>query len=126
MHTHPTILLVEDDPLLREAVRLLLEDAGYLVEEAGTAAQAVRSFETTRPSLVLLDLGLPDRHGLELLRELKPREDARDVPFVALTGRAGVEEKRRCLEAGCRDYMVKPVDGRTLLQKLPDLINAPT
>lgn len=117
---------MEDDPLLREAVRLLLEDAGYLVEEAGTAAQAVRSFETTRPSLVLLDLGLPDRHGLELLRELKPREDARDVPFVALTGRAGVEEKRRCLEAGCRDYMVKPVDGRTLLQKLPDLINAPT
>lgn len=119
---HPRILLVEDDPLLREAVRLLLEDAGYLVEEAGTAAQAVHSFETVRPSLVLLDLGLPDRSGLDLVRELKPREEARDVTFVALTGRAGSDEKRRCLEAGCREVMVKPVDGRTLLQKLPSLI----
>lgn len=125
MDTQSTILLVEDDPFLREAIRLLLEDAGYGVREAGTAAQALAVLDDSRPSLVLLDLGLPDRSGVDLVHDLNARtgrSDGTDIPIVALTGRAGADERRRCMAAGCRDYLVKPVDPRTLLQKIPELL----
>lgn len=121
--TNPTtILLVEDDPYLREAVRILLEDAGYGIVEAGTAAQAVAAFNAAVPDMILLDLGLPDRHGLELARELVARPDGNAVSIVALTGRTSAEERMRALDAGCREVISKPVDPQTLLRRIPDLL----
>src|SRR4051812_43094913 len=91
-----TILLVEDDPFLRDAFRLLLEDAGYGVLEAGTAAQAMEAATTQLPRLVLLDLGLPDRPGLDVVKQLRADERTKDMRIVALTGRVGPEEQRAC------------------------------
>lgn len=125
MTTQSTILLVEDDPFLREAFRILLEEAGYGVREAGNAAQALELVRDNPPSLVLLDLGLPDRSGLDILPDLTTNttgESGDTIPIVALTGRAGADERRRCLDAGCRDYLVKPVDPSTLLRRIPELI----
>lgn len=116
-----TILLVEDDPLLRQAFRLLLEDAGYVVAEAGTAAEALESVAARPPQLVLLDLGLPDRPGLEVARTLSGAPATARIPIVALTGRVGAAEQRACMEAGCRQYIPKPVEPRELLRRLPDL-----
>lgn len=116
-----TILLVEDDPFLREAVRILLEDAGYGIVEAGTAAQAIAAVEARAPDLILLDLGLPDRHGLDLARELTARPDSH-MSIVALTGRTSAEERRNALDAGCREVFVKPVEPGTLLRRIPELL----
>jgi CheY-like chemotaxis protein len=113
------ILLVEDDPLLRDAFRLLLEDAGYQVREAGSAKEALEAVDDAVPALVLLDLGLPDRPGLDVARELSSRTATRDVPVVALTGRVGPEERRMCLDAGCVQYLAKPIEPRELLRMLP-------
>lgn len=123
--TTAPILLVEDDSLLRDAFRLLLEDAGYDVREAGTAGEALAAVEERIPALVLLDLGLPDRPGLEVARALSASERTRDVPVVALTGRVGPEEQRLCLEAGCTQYLAKPVEPRELLRRLPDWLKRP-
>lgn len=117
------ILLVEDDPLLRHAFRLLLEDAGYTVHEAGTAAEAMRQTHAHQPRLVLLDLGLPDRPGLEVAREITGSEALRAVRVVALTGRVGRAERDACLEAGCTHFFTKPIEPRELLRQLPELIN---
>lgn len=117
-----SILLVEDDPLLRQAFRLLLEDAGYDVREAGTAQQALRAVHDRVPRLVLLDLGLPDRPGLEVARELMGRPDTRHVRVVALTGRVGPRERQECLDAGCFHYLSKPIEPRELLRQLPGLL----
>ncbi len=116
------ILIVEDDVLLREAFRLLLEDVGYEVREAGTAAEALDAVASDPPSLVLLDLGLPDRPGLEVARELRSTPDAHTTPVVALTGRVGAEERRACLEAGCTAYLPKPVEPRTLLRRINEVL----
>lgn len=121
-NTPKTILLVEDDPLLRQALCLLLEDAGYTVVEAGTAAAALAAVAKSRPTLVLLDLGLPDRPGLDVARALAGAPETAHIPVVALTGRVGAAEKRASLEAGCSLYLTKPVDARTLLERLPALI----
>jgi DNA-binding response OmpR family regulator len=117
-----TILLVEDDPLLRHAFRLLLEDAGYRVLEAGSAAEAMSTIGQAVPDLVLLDLGLPDRPGLDVARELRADARTRALPVVALTGRSGEAERRACLAAGCSHYFAKPVEPRELLNRIPDML----
>jgi CheY-like chemotaxis protein len=118
----PSILLVEDDPLLRHAFRLLLEDAGYIVHEAGTAAEALRKTSESLPSLVLLDLGLPDRPGLEVAREITSAPETAGVRVVALTGRVGARERDACFAAGCSHFFSKPIEPRELLRRLPELI----
>lgn len=118
----PTILLVEDDPLLRHAFRLLLEDAGYEVHEAGTAAQALDEAAARKPALVLLDLGLPDRPGLEVARHITSQPETAGVRVVALTGRVGATERDACFEAGCTHFFTKPIEPRELLRRLPELL----
>ena len=117
-----TILIVEDDELLRDAFRLLLEDAGYQVLEAGTADEAIALAQDRLPALMVLDLGLPDRPGLEVVRTLRRDPALIDIPVVALTGRVGEAEKRACLDAGCDRYLAKPVSPRELLRELPELL----
>jgi CheY-like chemotaxis protein len=117
-----SILLVEDDPLLRHAFRLLLEDAGYRVHEAGTAAQALDRAASERPSLVLLDLGLPDRPGLEVARSITSQPETAGIRVVALTGRVGARERDACFAAGCSHFFTKPIEPRELLRRLPELL----
>ena len=122
--TEPThaILLVEDDPLLRHAFRLLLEDAGYEVHEAGTAAQAIDEAHARKPALILLDLGLPDRPGLEVARHITSQPETAGIRVVALTGRVGARERDACFEAGCTHFFTKPIEPRELLRRLPELL----
>lgn len=117
-----SILLVEDDPLLRHAFSLLLQDAGYDVLEAGSAADAIRKAHEHRPALMLLDLGLPDRPGIEVARELSGAADTGGIRIVALTGRTGARERQECLDAGCTHFFSKPIEPRELLRRLPDLM----
>lgn len=119
----PTILIVEDDELLRDAFRLLLEDAGYQVLEAGTAAAAIEIATERLPALVVLDLGLPDRPGLDVVRTIRRDPELVATPVVALTGRVGPREEEACLAAGCDRYLAKPVAPSDLLGELPALLN---
>ena len=117
-----TILIVEDDDLLRDAFKILLEDAGYQVLEAGTASAAIQVAGERLPALVMLDMGLPDRPGIEVVRALRADPDLHATPIIALTGRVGDEERRACLEAGCDRYLSKPVAPADLLKELPELL----
>ena len=117
-----TILLVEDDSLLRHAFRLLLEDAGYRIHEAGTAHEAIEKARESVPDLILLDLGLPDAPGLDVVRTLRLDERTQETPVIALTGRVGLEEKRECMEAGCTSYLTKPIEPKVLLQRLSEFL----
>jgi two-component system, cell cycle response regulator DivK len=117
-----TILIVEDDELLRDAFKLLLEDAGYQVLEAGSAGEALSLVIERLPALVVLDLGLPDRPGLDVVRAMRQDDDLKGTPVIALTGRVGEGERRACLEAGCDRYLAKPVSPSDLLRELPTLL----
>lgn len=117
-----TILIVEDDELLRDAFKLLLEDAGYQVLEAGTARAALETVMEKLPAIVVLDLGLPDGPGLGVVRAMRADPALRDTPVIALTGRVGEAEKRECLAAGCDRYLPKPIAPSDLLAELPALL----
>lgn len=116
------VLIVEDDALLRDAFRLLLEESGYRVLGAGTGDEAVALARRERPALMLLDLGLPDRSGMDVIRELRQVAELSAMPVVALSGRPGRDERQRCLQAGFSEYLEKPVRPRWLLQELPRLL----
>ena len=122
MTSSPPVLLVEDDTLLRQAFRILLEDAGYRVAEAGTAADAVRAASAETPAAIVLDMGLPDRSGLDVARELRQLEPMRETPILALTGRVGAQEREACLAAGCTEYHGKPLSPQKLLDRLDALL----
>jgi len=124
MDERTTILLVEDEILLRRAFRTLLEASGYRVTEAGSAAEALER-AADPPDLVLLDLGLPDRNGLDIVAALRARAARSDLPVVAMTGQSGPEAARACAAAGCADHIVKPVGPRELVRRIPDWLGPP-
>ncbi|HEU4883156.1 MAG TPA: response regulator, partial [Longimicrobium sp.] len=99
-----TVLLVEDSDAIRDAFTILLEDAGYTVLGAETGGEALRLAEERVPDLVLLDMGLPDMTGLEVVRRLKAAPHTASIAVVALTGRDEEADRRACLAAGCAAY----------------------
>jgi two-component system KDP operon response regulator KdpE len=101
----PTVLLIEDDNETRGAVTRELTLRGYDVEEAVDGRSALRQWERRRPDLVLLDLGLPDIDGLQVIRAIR-REAT--TPIVILSGRYEEREKVEALERGADDYVTKP------------------
>ncbi|HEX6038746.1 MAG TPA: response regulator [Longimicrobium sp.] len=114
-----TVLLVEDSDAIRDAFTILLEDAGYTVLGAGTGEDALRLAADRVPDLVLLDMGLPDMTGLDVVRRIKAREDTAGIAVVAVTGRDEEADRKACLAAGCAAYLVKPVNTKTLVRDLP-------
>ena len=101
----PTILVVEDDQETRAALRRELAARGYRTVEAADGQEALRAWESRRPDLVLLDLGLPDMDGLDIVRRVR-REAT--TPIVILSGRYEEREKVEALERGADDYVTKP------------------
>lgn len=114
------ILLVEDDLMIGEAVSVALKDAAYAVDwvKDGTTASSV--LEHGEHQAVLLDLGLPKRDGLEVLRRL--RQDGNTVPVIVITARDGVDDRITGLDFGADDYLVKPFDVNELLARLRAVI----
>lgn len=111
----PRILVVDDEPQIRRFLRLGLEGHGFEVLEADTAATALRAAVNGRPELIVLDLGLPDREGIEVLAEI--REWSR-VPVLVLSVRSREDEKVRAFELGADDYVVKPFGMAELLARI--------
>ncbi len=101
----PTVLIVEDDQETRSVVARELTIRGYSVDQAIDATTALRRWEQRRPDVVLLDLGLPDIDGLQVVRRIR-REAA--TPIVILSGRYQEQEKVEALERGADDYVTKP------------------
>lgn len=114
-----TVLLVEDSDAIRDAFTILLEDAGYTVLGAETGTEALRLAQERVPDLVLLDMGLPDMTGLEVVRRMKAAPQMASIAVVALTGRDEEADRRACLAAGCAAYIVKPVNTQKLVRDLP-------
>jgi two-component system KDP operon response regulator KdpE len=110
-----TALVIDDEIQIRRLLRVALEGAGYAVHDAATGQGGLQAVVYRRPDVVLLDLGLPDLAGHEVLRRLR---EWSEVPVVILTVRDGEEEKIAALDAGADDYVTKPFSTPELLARL--------
>jgi len=102
------VLLVEDDAMIAQGLQVALRQAGFTVDWTADGTSASSALHSTTFDLVLLDLGLPGRDGLEVLRELRHRGDA--TPVIILTARDEIQNRVSGLDAGADDYVVKPFD----------------
>ncbi len=106
-----TILIVDDDPMIRKLIATTLEDiSGYRLQEAGDGLEAVERAGEYRPEVVLMDVGMPLLNGLDATRRIREQEWGRDMTIIALTGWGQEGDKERSREAGCDGHLVKPVD----------------
>jgi CheY-like chemotaxis protein len=120
--TRKKILVVEDEQFNRDLFIQLLEDEYELVL-AEDGQQGVKRAEDENPDLILMDLGLPILDGWEATRRIKANGTLKHIPIIAVTSHAMIGEEARALEAGCDDYLPKPIDENELTRKLKKFLS---
>jgi two-component system, cell cycle response regulator DivK len=112
------ILLIEDNPQNRYLVTFLLEHRGYEVVQAETGPQGLALAAEVRPALILLDIQLPGMDGYAVARALQGDPVLAGIPIVAVTSYAMVGDRERCLDAGARGYIEKPINPDTFVGEI--------
>lgn len=113
-----TILIVDDEPPIREMIAVALEMAGYCCLEAGNTQQAYSLILDENPQLILLDWMLPSTSGIEFARRLKQDDRTCEIPIIMLTAKGEESNKISGLEAGADDYITKPFSPRELVARI--------
>lgn len=110
------VLLVEDDPMIGETIHAALKDASYAADWVKSGPAGLNAMACHRYDVVLLDLGLPGKDGVEVLREI--RSDGNGVPLIVITARDELEDRLSGLDGGADDYVAKPFDMAELLARM--------
>jgi CheY-like chemotaxis protein len=121
----PSVLLVEDEPTYRSILKKILEESALRVIEAEDGVQALAVLKSERPNLIFLDLMMPNLDGLETLKMIKANPLLKSIPIVMLTGMSEKDVVRECIRQGAVDFVVKPSNRPTLLQKVETHMRKP-
>ena len=116
----PLVLIVEDDQGIQDVLRFLAEANGMRVVAADTCDLALREAESRRPDLAIVDLGLPDRDGIQLIQKIRTWSR---LPIIVLSARTLESQKRAALDAGADDYVAKPFSVPELLATMRALLD---
>lgn len=117
-----TILIVDDSPTIRRMVKASLGSLHATFEEAGSGLEAIETLAVGRIHAIVLDLNMPDMHGLDVLRFIRSHRQYSDVPVVVLTTRGDSDSRGEALEAGATAYMTKPFSPPALAAVVKDLL----
>lgn len=120
----PRVILIEDEPNIREAIRFILSRAGFEVSSHGDGRTAADLVARDPPDVVILDLMLPGRSGLEVLRDLRAREATRALPVLMLTARGRAPDREAALRLGATRFMTKPFSNAEVLAAVRALAEA--
>lgn len=113
-----TVLTVEDNTSNMILISRVVEAEGYQLLRADDGSKALKMLSTIVPDLILLDINIPGIHGLDLARQLKADARLAMVPIIATTANVLLGDRERCLEAGCDDYLPKPLEIRKLREMM--------
>jgi len=116
------LLVVDDEPAIREMVRFTLSRSGYECVEAENASQAKQQIVSENPDLILLDVMMPGQSGLDLARELRRNDSSKEIPIIMLTARCSEQDKIRGLDVGADDYITKPFSPGELVARIKALL----
>jgi two-component system, cell cycle response regulator DivK len=113
-----TLLLVEDDAMIRDMLSRRLQREGYQVITAVNGATAILRARSERPDLILMDMGLPLLNGYQATERLRAMPETATIPIIALTAFAMTGDREKCLAAGCDEYESKPIALERLVTKI--------
>jgi CheY-like chemotaxis protein len=114
------VLVIEDDPDISLGIKTVLDRSGFEVAEANTGREGLRAFHAHQPDLVVLDIGLPEMDGYELAQRLRSVPGLADTPFVAVTGYAQDDDRRRALANGFTEHLAKPLTPDRVIECIKD------
>jgi len=120
----PKVTIVDDDRDTREMLSFALESEGFEVNAAANGLRLISSLQLKRPDVILMDVNMSWIDGFELCKAVKKNEQFRDIPVIFISGRGDADDRRRGLEAGAADYLVKPLDLTALIERLRELISS--
>lgn len=112
------ILIVEDDKKSLDVARILLTSAGYKVVEAGDGLDALDKTFEENPNLILMDMQLPRMDGYEASRRIKSDKRSAKIPIIALTSYAMKGDREKAIDAGCNEYIEKPINPATFIEEI--------
>ena len=112
------ILLVEDNEMNKDMLSRRLTKKGYEVIFAMDGQEAIDMSQSETPDVILMDMGLPVKDGLQATKEIKENSDTANIPIIALTANAMAEHRQQALDGGCDEYETKPVRLPSLLEKI--------
>ncbi|MBM7845823.1 response regulator [Herpetosiphon giganteus] len=116
------ILLVEDHEMNRDMLKRRLERRDFTVSIAVDGQEAIDMVESLMPDIILMDMSLPNVDGWTATRTIKANSAVSQIPIIGLTAHAMAGDRERCLEAGCNEYEIKPVDFTSLVSKIQALV----
>jgi two-component system, OmpR family, phosphate regulon response regulator PhoB len=122
--TNTRILIVEDHPTMREAMRLVLEGEGFVIDEAADGQRALEMMRTEPPDLVFLDMNMPGSSGAEVLTEIRADPVTAGIRVIVVTA-DGEEGRARALAIGADEYFTKPFSPITLLSTVEQVLSSP-
>src|SRR5262249_4500096 len=120
----PLVLVVDDDPQVREVVRVNLEMEGYAVAEAGDAEEGLKAVDADAPDLILLDVMMPQVDGWEMLRRVQERHGIGSIPVVMFSGQLEGTAQHEAAERGAQGFVGKPFDLRALIEQTKQIVPA--
>lgn len=118
----PRILVVEDNAENSDALSRRLQRRGFEVLIAADGAAGVNMTVAEKPDLVLMDMNMPEMDGWEATRQIRAKDEFKQLPIIALTAHAMSGDRERALEAGCSDYHTKPVEFPKLMQQIESML----
>ena len=118
------ILVVDDEPKIREVIKEYAEFSGYEVTEAADGMSAVGLCKLNDYDLIIMDIMMPIMNGYEVAKTIRSmdREDAKTIPIIAMTANAFTEDRIRAKEAGMNEHIAKPVDAKSLVKVIHELV----
>lgn len=118
-----SVLVVDDEPMTRDLLRMMLEHARFNVLEAEDGLEALEKVKQHRPDLIVLDVMMPNMDGLTVCRILRGQEATAELPIVMLSAKISPEDIEAGLRAGATSYLTKPVSRKDLIQHLEDVLS---
>ena len=121
-----TILIADDDPAIRNILRLAIEKQGHKVIDVDDGAKAFAAFEEHSPALVLLDVDMPVENGYSACRRIRRSPDGKGIPILMVTGRADIDSVSNAYDAGATDFIAKPINWLIFGHRIQYLLRAGT
>jgi DNA-binding response OmpR family regulator len=121
---NPSILIVDDEPMTRNLLRLMLERAGFAILEAEDGLEALEAVAQNRPNLLILDVMMPNMDGITVCKTLRAQAETAVLPIILLSARTSPDAVRTGLEAGANVYLGKPVGREDLIRTVREVLDA--
>ena len=118
-----SVLVVDDEPLTQDLLRLMLEPAGFRVSGADDGFEALRLIEENKPDVMILDVMMPDMDGIEVCRTIRENAKTADLPIIMFSGKTHLNAVQEGLDAGANRYLAKPMSRMDLIQNLREVLS---